>query len=286
MEDPTFPATVTSVNRRARIVAEHRPPLQIGHTGPDCRWRVEIGKREERFQELPITAIVRESLAAGFTYAPLDGELGEGLHDYAGPFRPDFVLEDLAQPVLARQLKEITLDAHLLMRAAYTSVHDRFGPEVGPEFARDEWAGIAPVSIPRIRRCLGIEGDDMASILKTLQVDPALPHDYVRFGCELLDERNGRFWIEECDALAPGEPEAWTALLEDEENPGLARVVAAVQPLARMHPIDPESVDVERACMAWDITIDPDEEPMPESPIANLVRFSNVAEFRFREDAG
>ena len=282
MEDPTFPATVTAVNRRAHVSPEHRPPLAAEHTGPVCRWRIEIGEDEDRFREIPITDAVRATRAARFEYAPLEEGLGDGMADYAGPFRPDFALEDLAQPVLARQCKEIALDAHLLMRAAFLSVRERFGAEVAPELAREQWAGISPVSIPRVRERLRIEGSDMASILKTLQVDPALPHDYVRSRAQLLDERTGRFWIEDCEALAAGEPDAWTALLENAEQPGLERVVAAVNPRARMTPLDPGAVDAGPARLAWQIAIDPAAEPLEESPVAGLVRFSNVSRFAYR----
>jgi hypothetical protein len=81
--------------------------------------------------------------------------------------------------------------------------------------------------------------------------------------------------------MAPGEPDAWTARLGDEEHPGLQPVVAAVNPQARLSPLDPEQIDAGPAVLAWEIRIDPDEEPFAESPIANIVRISNVSRFQF-----
>jgi hypothetical protein len=283
MEDPTFPATVSSVNRRATIAAEHRPPLVPGHAGPVCRWKVTIGAEPSGFEELPLTQIVRASRAARFEFAPIAADPGDGMSDYSGPFRPDFRLEDLAQPVLARQCKEIALDAHLLMRASFLSVRDRHGDDVVEEFAREQWAGIAAVSLPRMRARVGILGDDMASILKTMQIDPALPPEYVRTGAQLLDDRRGRFWIEECEAVAAGEPEAWTTLFDHPSQPGLDRVVAAVNPRARLRRIDPAEIDVGDARHAWEVVIDPSADPLPESPVAEIVRFSNVSRFAFRD---
>ncbi len=281
MEDPTFPATVSAVNRRAVISPVHRPPLAPGHVGPVCRWQVAITADDQGFQELPLTATVRASRAASFQYAPITAAADGGMADYAGAFKADFTLDDLSQPVLARQCKEIALDAHLLMRASFLSVRERHGGDVVEEFARDQWAGIAAVSIPRLRARLGIAGDDMASILKTLQIDPALPGEYVRSGAELIDERRGRFWIEPCAAIAPGEPEAWTTLLAHPTQPGIDRVAATVNPRARVRRIDAAAIDTAPAVYAWEIEIDPDAEPMKESPIADIVRFSNVSRVVF-----
>jgi hypothetical protein len=282
MEDPTFPATVSAVNRRAVISPVHRPPLAAGHVGPVCRWQVAVTGEDQGFMELPLTEKVRASRAARFEYAPIGAAADGGMADYSGDFKPDFVLEDLSQPVLARQCKEIALDAHLLMRASFLSVRERYGDELVEEFARDQWAGIAAVSIPRLRARLRIAGDDMAAILKTLQIDPALPQEYVRSGAQLIDARRGRFWIEPCEAVAAGEPEAWTTLLAHPAQPGIDRVVATVNARARLRRIDPAAIDVAPAVHAWEVVIDPDAEPLAESPIAEIVRFSNVSKMVFR----
>jgi len=277
MEDLTFDASVMAVNPRARCRPEHRPPLRIGHTGPVCRWRVFVGDEAGRVEEREITRRVRASRAARFRFPDPQGDPDGGMADYTGSFAPDFVLEDLAQPVLARQCREFTLDVHLLMRAAFLSIRERWGAQVATELAREHWAAVAPVYAPRVRAALGIEGDDMGSILKTLQVDPAFPRDYLRSGAELVDERRGRFWIDECEALAPGEPEAWLALLEDAERPGFDALVAALNPRARCRPARGGP-----GRLAWEIEIDPAAEPRRESPMANAVRHSNAASFRFR----
>ena len=283
MEDTTFDATVTAVNPHARCLAEHRPPLQIGQTGPTCRWRVVIVPDAAAVEELEITRRIRRTRAANFEYAELEDGSGEGMLDYRGPLKPDFVLEDLAQPVLARQCKEFALDVHLLMRAAFMSIRERWGEKVAAEVAPEHWAALAPVYIPRVRAALGIEGDNMASILKTLQLDPAFPHGYVRLGSELVDGNHGRFWIEECEAFAAGEPDAWLALLEEPEGPGFDAVVAAVNPRARCRPVRPDEVQTagRKIHLAWEIRIDEASEPRQESPLANIVRASNAHSFAF-----
>jgi hypothetical protein len=122
----------------------------------------------------------------------------------------------------------------------------------------------------RIRATLGIAGDDVSAILKTLQVDPGLPHEYLRFGCALDSLASGRFWLEDCEALADGEADAWLALLDDADAPGFEPVVTAVNPRARLVPTGKR---------AWRIEIDPHASPRTEAPMANAVRVSNVASF-------
>ena len=281
MEDPTFDATAIAVNPRARVRPEHRPPLALGHVGPTCRWRVYLDDAAQPYPPLAVRDEVAASRAARFRFADLPAELGPGMRDYSGAFVPDFQLELLAHPVLARLCREITLDVHLLNRASAASLRARWGAAVARELAREQWAALAPVYVPRLRRVLGIAGDDAASILKTLQVDPALPHEYVRRGAALESPARGLFWIEECEALAEGEPAGWLGLLADRERPGGDAVAAAVNPRARCIPVDPASVHApgRKPRLAWRIEIDPNAEPRAEAPMANAVRVSNVARF-------
>ena len=288
MEDTTFDATVSAVNPRARCTPVHRPPLAEGHTGPTCRWQVAIGEQAVAPVELDLTREIRRSRAAAYVHGPAGGcasgaDAEDGMTSYAGPFRPDFALEDLARPVLAWLCDEFALDVHLLMRAAFRSLRARFGPEVSEDLLREHRAALAPVSVPRLRAALGIGGDDVASILKTLQVDPALPGGYVATGARLDAPDRGLFWIEDCAALAPGEPEAWLALLADPESPGLDATLAAVNPRARCRPVAPERVEAAGAVrLAWEIRIDPEAAPRQEPSMTRAVRASNAAGFRFR----
>jgi hypothetical protein len=284
MEDPTFDATAMAVNPFARCRPVHRPPLQIGHVGPVCRWEVTITDEHGTAPEREITRVMRRSRAARFVFPPAGPRGTGGLDDYAGPFRPDFALEDLSQPALVAQCKEFALDVHLLVRASHLSIRERWGDSARAEVARDHWAGAAPIYVERIRNALGMQGDDVAACLKMLQLDPAFPHDYVRLGCEQMDDQRGRFWIDDCDALADDDPRGWLAALDDPQAPGLAAVVAAVNPRARVRPLDPTALTTARTrpARAWEIEIDPESDPLPESPWANVGRISTVAAFQLR----
>ena len=286
MEDTTFNATVAAVHPRARCIPEHRPPQAPPHAGPVCRWRVEIGGEPTPLTERPILQAIRQSLAAGFEFGPIP-EAHDGLSDYGGAFRPDFVLEDLSQPVLARQAKEFALDWHLLVRAAYTSIEERYGHAAMSEIARHHWAAVAPVYSARIRRALGIEGDDLGTILKMLQLDPCFPPEYVVSGCHWRDARTGHFWIEACAALEDILPRGILEPLFGGEAAALEAVVCAVNPRARVRAIDPADcyAAAGRAKLAFEIVLDPQAAAREEEPLAGLVR-SNIIDFRFRGTDG
>jgi hypothetical protein len=262
----------------------HRPPLAIGHTGPVCRWEVRISGEAGVPEERDITRTVRRTRAARFAFEPAGRPGGGGLDDYAGAFRPDLALEDLSHRALVTQCKEFALDVNLLVRAAYLSIAKRFGPAALAGVAREHWAAAAPIYVERLRRALGVTGDDAASLLKTLQLDPALPPDYVDKGCALLDERHGLFWVNDCEALADDEPRGWPGELGAEESPGLAAALAAVNPRARCRHVDPAAAarGGAKPALAYEIEIDPAAEPREESRWARAARFSSASSFVFR----
>ena len=289
MEDPTFDATVMAVNPGARCRPVFRPPLAKGHTGPVCRWEVKITDEHGAVEERAITKAMRKTLAAGFEFSDAgdSSSAAGGLDDYSGAFLPDFALEDLSHRALVRQCKEFALDVHLLIWASHLSVLERWGEEVRSEIAREHWAGAAPIYVERIRAALEIKGDDMEAILKMLQVDPGLPHDYVDFGCHLSSPDLGQFWINDCAGLREGGVRGWLSLLDDLEAPGFDAVVASVNSRARCRPIAPDSVmawtEGLRPDRAWEIIIDPAAPPREESRWAAAGRVSTVYRFEFAD---
>jgi len=289
MEDPTFDATAMAVNPLARCRPVFRPPLTREHTGPVCRWEVKITDEHGVVEERAITKMMRQTLAADFVFSSEGNpsSMSGGLDDYAGTFLPDFVLEDLSHQALVRQCKEFALDLNLLVRASHSSILERWGEEVRLEIAGEHWAGAAPIYVERIRAALAMEGDDMEAILKMLQVDPALPHEYIDSGCRLLDASHGQFWINESDGLRDGAARGWLSVLDDPESPGFDAVVAAVNPRAICRPIDSDSVTISakgaKPDRAWEIIIDENAEPRAESRWAAAGRVSTVYRFKFAD---
>jgi hypothetical protein len=283
MEDTTFPATTMAVNPKAGCLPIHRPPLPADHTGPICKWEVTISDRHETVEKKENERIISQSKAAQFEYPAPTGLSSEGINDYSGPFIPDLVLEDFSQPALVSLCKEFSMDGHLLVRGVMLSIRRRWGEDVMKEIARLYWISSASVYVERIRRALNIQGNDMGAILKTLQVDPSFPHDYVEFGCALVDEKRGYFWINDCAMLSDEEPRGWLTLLSDDDSPGFDAVVTAVNPKARCRPADPaglESGSVKPVC-AWEIVIDDDAEPRVYPEVVEPLLSEELRNFPF-----
>ncbi len=284
MEDTTFPSTTMAVNPKAHCLPIHRPPLPPGHTGPPCRWEVSIKREHHTLRATDICRTVALSKAARFEFPYVPELLSEGMEDYGGPFKPDYELDDLSHAALVRLCKEFTLDVHLLIRACMISIASRWGADVMKDIAREEWLAAAPVYVARIRRALRMEGDDVAAILKMLQVDPSFPHNYVDFGCRLADEKRGYFWINQCAAVTRAEPGAWLVLLSDPQSPGFEAALEAVNPLARCRRVDPAGIGAEaaRAVHAWEITIDDSAKPRDRSGITPPVWVEQLMGFTHR----
>jgi hypothetical protein len=284
MEDTTFPSTTMAVNPKAHCLPIHRPPLPEGHTGPICKWEISTSDEHKTLDPTEISRIVGLSKAAQFEFPPITERSSEGMDDYGGPFKPDYELEDLSQAALVRQCKEFMLDVHLLIRACMISIASRWGEEAMKDVAREEWLSAAPVYVERIRKTLRMQGDDMGAILKMLQVDPALPHDYVDFGCKLVNEKRGHFWINECAAVAEGELGGWLTLLSDAQAPGFDAVVEAVNPKACCRPVDAAGLKPEAAkpVYAWEITIQENVQTRDRSKITRPAWTEQLTSFAHR----
>ncbi|MFN8625813.1 MAG: hypothetical protein U0587_07525 [Candidatus Binatia bacterium] len=263
MEDTTFLATVRAVNPKADCLPDVRPPLAPGYTGPTCRWVVTIDESRDVVPPTEVCRLISRSNAAQFEYT-LPAEPGtDGIHDYSGPFLPDLALEDFSQPSLAVLCKEFAMADHLLNRSAHICVRQLWGEELMREIAAVEWAVASQIYTVRLRRALDIQGTDMSAILKTLQVDPAFPPEYVKRGFQLVDDKHGYFWIEDCALLADDPDRGWLTLLSTVETPGFDGVVAAVNPQAGCRPISPAQGPSAKgkAVSAWEIVIDESAEP-------------------------
>ena len=208
------------------------------------------------------------------------------LDDYSGPFRPDFRLEDLSKEALVRLCREYMLVAHLLDRSVMPAIGRRFGAEAMEQIAIEEWMGASPVYTERIRRAMGVEGDDVASIFKSLQLDPGFPHEYMDVHYEVVDEKHGYFWLERCGALQDVEPlgeQAVISMCHHIEDPTFDATVQAINPRARCRPVHrPPRDPADRTPVCrWEVVIDDDAEPAEEPEMAKITRASSAASFRF-----
>jgi hypothetical protein len=285
MEDRTFDASLGATNPAARVSPIHRPPHQTeGPDGARCRWAVSISADSTPPYEHPMLNRIRGSRAANFTFELTDSREPGGLDDYAGPFLPNFRLEDLSQALLVRQVKEFTLDVHLLMRAGYAWVEDEYGADVLDDLAVQDRAAMMPMAVARLRGALGIHGHGIADIAKLLQVHPLIPQDYVRHGVAIDDETAGRVWVTACDGLDDDEvgrsPLSW---LHRPDSPIFDSLVRIVNPLAVMEPIDPSEVTEAEAQVAWRFRIAPDAPTVEKPWTTDLIGLNGMATFDLTE---
>ena len=194
----------------------------------------------------------------------------DGMSDYGGEFKRDFVLNDLAHNVLARQCKEFALDVHLLNRACYTSIAERWGESVLADIGIEQWRSMAPVTVQRLRKVFNIAGDSMASILKVLQLNPFFPRDYLKLGFEQVDDTVGRMWVADCAALQESDARGIVSLMtHSPESPGFDAMAKAVNPFVQVSQMDASGIPGAR--LAWELRIDTTASPDVPSKYAELV---------------
>jgi hypothetical protein len=177
-------------------------------------------------------------------------------------------LEGLSREALLATALETMHIGHLLDRALMPQVviATRDAALVDA-VAIDEWMGASPVYTGRMRRLMGIDGDDVPAILKALQLDVGFPHQYMDVAWKLIDERRAEFRLLHCGALRDVEPHGEkrvVGMCHTIEDPTFDATAFATNPRARMRPIHrPPRVPADRMPHChWTIEIDPTNEPV------------------------
>ncbi|MGH9138042.1 MAG: hypothetical protein ACRD0G_13525 [Acidimicrobiales bacterium] len=207
-------------------------------------------------------------------------------NDYSGPFDPEFRYEDLSKDALVRLVREYALIVHLLDRSMCAAIGLRYGQRVVEELAIEEWRGASPVYTERLRGVFGIKGDGVEAIFKSLQLDPGFPHHYLDVHYEVVDDRHGFFELRSCGALLDVEPygdRAVTGMCHTIEDGTFDATAQAVNPKAHIrHVHRPPRQPADRVphCR-WEVTIDDDNESLPEADITALTRRTTAATFEF-----
>lgn len=206
--------------------------------------------------------------------------------DYSGAFDPDFRYEDLSKPALVRLVREFAQIVHMLDRSMCAAIGMKYGADAVKELAIEEWKGASPVYGERLRRVMNVEGDDVAAIFKVLQLDPGFPHHYMDVHYEVVDERTGFFELAYCGALMDAEPfgdQMVTNMCHHIEDGTFDVTAQAVNPkahISHVHRPPRPSSDSSPHCR-WMITIDDDNETLPEADITRIVRGTTCATFEY-----
>jgi hypothetical protein len=268
----------------------HRPPridgdvLNVSGNGkgrwPHCRWSVSIGEENQPYQQHPNLEVVRRSKLANVEVVlpEGDGEPG-GWPDYSGPFDPGCQLQDFSHRALVGLNQEFCVQALLLMHSYMLCNANALGEAKAQELGRRMWVGHAMVAVERLQKYLGVEGDDIETVAKVLQLHPHFqPRSYVDLRVEVTGPRTARLAIGDCPALQEETSHFWFKQLGPEPHPAIVALVQHVNPRARVRALDPGS-----ASLAWEIEIDPEAEPAEEPQEFKIAQMSGGLTFRFEE---
>jgi hypothetical protein len=278
IEDPTFDATAAATHPCAKVRPIHRPPRVPAERVPHCHWRVFIDDDTVPYAQHPNLAHLRTSRIATvpLVLPAADAEPG-GWADYAGPFDPEFQLEDLSHRALLVAAQEFAVQSHLLARAFLLCVGQRFGDTAVAAIAADQWTGIAGLTAERLRAALGVGGDGIDAVAKLFQVHPAFhPRTYLDFRVTITGAASARLTLGDCPALHEDDPYSWFAGLGGAPHPALDAIARIGNPRARCHPVAGPR-------LAWDVVIDPHADPAPEPGPVALAKISSGARFVFEQ---
>ena len=197
---------------------------------------------------------------------------------------PQLIALDRSQ--LAALGREYMLFGQLNDRVALPLVGRQFGPAAMQQIAIEEWMGASPVYTPLMRRALGFDGNDVATILKGLQLDVGFAHEFFDVGYSINEDGSGDFWLKRCGALLDVEPfgeKQVVSMCHHVEDPTFDATACATNPRARIRPIHrPPRMPKDRGPHChWRIKVDPEAEELPTPLAVKGVAQSGLAQLEF-----
>ncbi len=186
-------------------------------------------------------------------------------------------LDDLDRPMLLSVAHEYMLLGMLVNRGLLPQVVLQTGGfDEMNDVAIDLWMGASPIYTGRMRKLMGIEGDDVPAIMKALQLDVGFVHEYMSVAYQLIDEHHAEFWLNHCGALLDAEPfgeERVFGMCHTIEDPTFDATAYATNPRARIRPIHrpPRTPTDRHPHCHWTIVIDPENDPVGPAALTQQV---------------
>jgi len=274
IEDPTFDATASATNPRARMRPVHRPPRRPADRVPHCNWLVEIDPNAEPLREPEGARWLATSRAARTALRTEAEDSADGDTTYQG-FDPDLAFERFSRATLVRLLDEIALQGHLLARAYMRAVEKRTDAATAARLGAHQLTGVAGLTAKRLARFFDADAG-LDTVARVLELHPAFrPSAYVLTHVE----RNGdavTFALLPCDALNEGDRLTWPAILAEAGNDTIAAIARAVDPQMTV-----ERVQQGASVAAWRIATGAGEAPALAEEVT-VASFSTGAAFEFR----
>ncbi|MGB8649818.1 MAG: hypothetical protein WCD35_04065 [Mycobacteriales bacterium] len=178
--------------------------------------------------------------------------------------------------------REWMLHGHLQDRVGMALLLERTDRQTMQDVAVDEWMAASPIYSRRMQRALGFVGNDVATIMKNLQLDIGAPHQFLDFRYRLDDRDHGEFWLAHCGALMDVEPmgeQFVHGMCHAIEDPTFDATAGATNPFAQVRPLHrPPRVPADRVphC-AWRIDVVAQGRAVEPSLLEDLVSSSALA---------
>jgi hypothetical protein len=273
IEDPTFDATASATNPRARMRPVHRPPRAPADRQPHCLWTVQIDEAAEPLTEPDVALRIRETRAATVSI-PLSSDAdGEGRTDYKGTLEPDLHLEEFSRNTLIALIQEICLQGHLLTLAFTDSVERRSDANAAASIASQRFIGIAGVAAGRLKRALGL-GSSLDDVARVLNLHPAFhPRSYI--DVRIARDNGLKISLHDCPAIGDRPGLSWADVLAEGDCGPLDAMVQAVDPTTSCTAVPSEN----GAIRTWQVASS--GKPAAEKPEVAVTKISTGAEFSF-----
>lgn len=193
------------------------------------------------------------------------------------------VIDTLSREKLAQLGREYMLAAQFNSRTGYAALRISHGDEAYLDIAIDNWMAASPIYTQRMQQAMHLtQGSDIATILKGMQLECGLSHQYFDAGFKVVSDTEGHFWLNSCGPLLETEPrgeEAVRMMCHDIEDPTFDATAIATNPRARVRPLHrPPRIPADRVphCK-WKVIIEPDAEPLQKPEITGVMADSALA---------
>ena len=192
-------------------------------------------------------------------------------------------LARLSRGQLAELCREYMLAAQFNSRTGYAALRINHGDEAYRDVAIENWMAASPVYTRRMQEAMRLRGtSDVETILKGMQLECGLAHQYFDARFRMVGPEQGEFWLQRCGPLLETEPrgeEAVRLMCHDIEDPTFDATAVATNPRARVRPLHRpprEPADRVPHCH-WRVHVDPAEAPIEELEVTRDIGSSLLA---------
>ncbi|MFC1944043.1 hypothetical protein ACFLX5_00845 [Chloroflexota bacterium] len=190
----------------------------------------------------------------------LEEQVPKDLRDYSGPFDPNRRYPDFSKDTLVMLLEEYSRSYRLLERQWHAVLRERHSDREAVECAIGQWMSTRPMVSHWLSKALNIEGDNVETFFKRLQMDPRFTPAEFDVCWELRRPDSGVFTVKKCGTLVSLEEEGKgyeLTLCNEQELPALTRVAQYTNPHMKMVPLrlPPRRSETDIACQ-WEVKLE------------------------------